>query len=162
MEKYLSISGTIISLEPFSTSVNDTSTCTLIIGIQSPNRDLNYFILDQNTYFVNHITLKKGDSITAFYDSMAPAPLIFPPRYRAVVIAPSLRHSFVKVDYFNENLISSDKQLKLNIGSRTRVLLPNNQVFLGNLGKQDLVVIYGASSKSIPAQTTPIEVIVLC
>lgn len=162
MEKYLSISGTVISIEPFPTSVNDTSTCTLIIGVQSSNRDLNYFILDQTTYFINHITLKKGDYITAFYDSMAPAPLIFPPRYRAVVIAPSLRHSFVKVDYFNENLVSSDKQLKLNISSRTRVLLPNNQVFLGNLGKQDLVVIYGASSKSIPAQTTPIEVIVLC
>ena len=162
MEKYLSISGTIISIDAFPTSTNDSSSCTLIIGVQSPNRDLNYFILEQNTYFVNHITLKKGDSITAFYDSTVPTPLIFPPRYRAVVIVPSLRHSFVKVDYFNKNLVSGDGQLKLNIGPRTRVLLPNNQTFLGNLGNQDLVVIYGPSTKSIPAQTTPIEVIVLC
>lgn len=162
MEKYLSISGTIISIESFPISVNDTSACTLIIGVQSSNRDLNYFILDQNTYFVNHVTLKKGDYITAFYDSMAPAPLIFPPRYRAVVIVPALRHSFIKVAYFNEKLVSGDEQLKLNIGPRTRILLPNNQIFLGKLGNQDLVVIYGPSTKSIPAQTTPMEVIVLC
>lgn len=162
MEKYHSISGTIISIEAFPTSVNDSSGCTLMIGVQSPNRDLNYFILDQNTYFVNHITLKKGDSITAFYDSTLPVPLIFPPRYRAAVITAPLRHAFVKVDYFNENLVSSDGQLKLNIAPRTRVLLPNNQTYLGKLGNQDLVVIYGPSTKSIPAQTTPIEVIVLC
>lgn len=162
MEKYLSISGTIISIDAFPISTNDTSACILIIGVQSQNRDLNYFILDQNTYFVNHITLKKGDYITAFYDSTVPTPLIFPPRYRAVVITAPLRHSFVKVDYFNENLISGDGQLKLNIGPRTRILLPNNQTYLGHLGNQDLVVIYGPSTKSIPAQTTPIEVIVLC
>ena len=162
MDKYIPISGTIISIEPFPISANDSSSCTLIIGVQSQNRDLNYFILDQKTYFVNHITLKKGDYITAFYDSLAPVPLIFPPRYRAVVIVPPLRHSFVKVDYFNENLVSGDGQLKLNIAPRTRILLPNNQTFLGNLGNQDLVVIYGPSTKSIPAQTTPNEVIVLC
>jgi len=162
MEKFISISGTIISIDTFPTSTNDSSSCTLIIGLQSQNRDLNYFILDQNTYFVNHITLRKGDYITAFYDSMVPTPLIFPPRYRGVVIVPLLRQSFVKVSYFNENLISSDGQLKLNIGSRTRILLPNNQTYLGDLGNQNLVVIYGPSTKSIPAQTTPIEVIVLC
>ena len=78
------------------------------------------------------------------------------------MIAPSLRYSFVKVDYFNKDLVSGNGQLKLNIGPRTHVLLPNNQIFLGNLGNQDLVVIYGPSTKSIPAQTTPIEVIVLC
>ena len=66
MKKYLSISGTIMSIEPFSNSPNSSSTCTLLIGLRSSNKDLNYFILDKNTYFVNHVTLKRGDSITAF------------------------------------------------------------------------------------------------
>lgn len=162
MKKYLSISGTVMSIEPFPSSANAHSTCTLLISLRSSNKDLNYFILDKNTYFVNHTTLKKGDSITAFYDAMMPTPLIFPPRYHAVVISPTLRHSFIKVDYFNQKLISGDGQLQLIIGSRTRILLSNNQTFMGKLGDQDLVVIYNASTKNIPAQTTPSEIIVLC
>lgn len=162
MKKYLSISGTVMSIEPFSPPSNSSSTCTLLIGLRSSSKDLNYFILDKNTYFVNHITLRIGDSITAFYDAMMPTPLIFPPRYHAVVIAPIMRHALIKVDYFNQKLISGDGQLQLVIGSRTKILLPNNQTFLGKLGDQDLLVIYTATTKSIPAQTTPSEIIVLC
>lgn len=162
MSSFFPITGTVISIDPFPISTNDKSACSLLIGIRSRNQDLTYFIVDSNTYFVNHVTLRRGDSITAFYDTAVPVALIFPPRYRAVVIAKNTRDHFVTVDYFNNELISSDNKLKLNISPRTRLLLTNNQTYLGSLLNKNLVVVYNFTTKSIPALTTPSQVIVLC
>ncbi|PHV69937.1 hypothetical protein CS063_13215 [Sporanaerobium hydrogeniformans] len=162
MPPFAAVSGIITSIESFPTSTNDKTACSLIIGIKSNNQNLTYFTLDLNTYFVNHVTLQKGDSITAYYDTSVPVVLIYPPRYRAVVIAKNSRDYFVKVDYFNNELVSSDNQLKLNISPRTQRLLPNNQNYLGELRNRNLVVLYRRATKSIPAVTTPFTVIVLC
>lgn len=162
MPPFASVSGTIISIESFPTSTGDQTACSLIIGLRNGNENLTYFILDSNTYFVNHVTLRQGDYITAFYDTSVPVILIYPPQYRAVVIAKRTRNYFVKVDYFDENLISSDNQLKLNISRQTQLLLPNNQIYLGNIANKNLVVLYRYTTRSIPAITTPNQVIVLC
>lgn len=68
----------------------------------------------------------------------------------------------VKVDYFNGQLVSSDGQLKLNISPYTQILLTNGQPFSGNPVNRDLIAIYGPITKSIPAQTTPYRIVVLC
>jgi hypothetical protein len=68
----------------------------------------------------------------------------------------------VKVDYFNNQLESSDGQLKLNISPYTRIVLTNGQAFSRIHANRDLIVIYGAVTQSIPAQTTPYRIIVLC
>lgn len=162
MNPFLSVSGTVISINPQPSVSNHSSYCNLMVELQSSNKSMTHLMVDLETYFINNFSLKKGDSITAFYDAMAPTPLIYPPQYHALVITKNFRHLFVKVDYFNENLISSDNQLKLNISSKTKLLLPNNQFYLGELGNQNLAVIYSTSTKSIPAQTTPYEIIVLC
>ncbi|MBE6023728.1 MAG: hypothetical protein E7231_10935 [Cellulosilyticum sp.] len=162
MREFSSINGTIISIENFDTSIHSTISCTLLMGIQSKTQELTYFIVDLETYIVNNTTLKKGDVVTAYYDASLPVPLIYPPRYRAVVISKVSRNYFVKVSSFNEDLISIDGQLKLNLSPQTSVLLPNNQIYLGSLANRDLVVLYRNSTKSIPAQTTPSKVIVLC
>jgi hypothetical protein len=68
----------------------------------------------------------------------------------------------VKVDYFNSQLKSSDSRLKLNISPYTPIVLTNGQAFSKNPANRNLIVIYGPSTKSIPAQTTPYKIIVLC
>lgn len=161
MDQFPSVSGTVVSIESVSLTT-PPSDCTLIIGVQNAQQQLTNFIVDLDTCIIDQFTLKKGDSITAFYDASLPTPLIYPPRYHAVVISKNYRHFLVKVDYFNEELISSDHTLKLNVTNRTRILLPNNQLYLGKLGNQYLAVIYNSSTKSIPAQTNPFKVIVLC
>ena len=101
-------------------------------------------------------------SITVFYDADAPAVLIYPPRLQAIVVASNNLNKNVKVDYFDSNLLSQDKALQLNIGENTEMIMENGQSFTGNLGNHYLVVMYTTSTRSIPAQTTPEKVIVLC
>lgn len=51
--------------------------------------------------------------------------------------------------------------MKLNISDETEILLQDGTVYEGELAGKRLVVIYGPSTKSIPAQTTPYKIIVL-
>jgi hypothetical protein len=114
------------------------------------------------TYFVNHETVSVGDKVTGYYDGNAPAILIFPPQYPALIMVKESTNQNVKVDYFNDQLKSSDGQLKINLSPYTQILLANNQKFTGNPTNRNLIVIYGPTTKSIPAQTTPYKVIVWC
>lgn len=100
--------------------------------------------------------------MTGFYDADAPVPLIYPPQYRAIVMAKAHTDRFVSVSFFNSQLLSSDGNLKLNLSRQTEIVLENGQDFNGNPANRDLIVIYGATTRSIPAQTTPYKVIVLC
>jgi hypothetical protein len=73
-----------------------------------------------------------------------------------------LPYQNVKADYFNSQLVSSDGALKLNIVPSTHIILKNDQPYNGSLMNRNLIVLYGASTKSIPAQTTPYKIIVWC
>ena len=44
----------------------------------------------------------------------------------------------------------------------TTVVTQNNQTYLGNPGGHTLVVLYSQTTRSIPPQTTPDKIIVLC
>ena len=43
----------------------------------------------------------------------------------------------------------------------TKIVDKNEKEYKGDLDKNDLIVFYGVSTKSIPAQTTPTKVVVL-
>ena len=58
-------------------------------------------------------------------------------------------------------MLSQDKALQLNIDENTEVILENGQTFTGNLGNHYLIVIYTNSTRSIPAQTNPVFVMIL-
>ena len=49
------------------------------------------------------------------------------------------------LDYFDRNLLNSDGTLRLNRSGSTDVRLQNGQRFLGTLGNQLLLVLYGAT-----------------
>ena len=120
------------------------------------------FVVQPDTYFVDHVMVSRGDIVTGFYDINSPVPLIFPPQFRAIVMAKNSLYQNVKVDYFNNQLVSSDNSLKLNIAPWTQITLKNGQAFTGNPSNRNLIVVYGATTRSIPAQTSPYKIIVMC
>jgi hypothetical protein len=67
----------------------------------------------------------------------------------------------VKVDLFDNDYVSSDNSLKLNISDDTVIVSENGEAFTGELADRKLVVVYGPSTRSIPAQTTPEKIVVL-
>jgi len=103
-----------------------------------------------------------GNMVTGFYDANVAVPMIFPPQFRAIVMSRDTPYRNVKVDYFNRQLVSSDNNLKLNISTLTQIVLENGQAFNNNPENRNLIVVYGATTMSIPAQTTPYKIIVMC
>lgn len=109
------------------------------------------------------VELKEGDKIVAYTFANKPQKLIYPPQFDPdVVIVETKEAGFVEVDYFFENLTNTYNRLKLSIGENTELLnTKGEKVTAKDLVEKNLVVFYTASTKSIPAQTTPSKVIVL-
>lgn len=162
MKKFSSVEGKVTEIEIMKTTVNDESGCTMIMSIESRDGDDFNLVVAVDTYFLDDVNIRVGDSIIGFYNELVPTPMIFPPQFRAIVITKKSKKQIIKVDNFNDELISSDGALRINIGHKTYVLLQNGQTFLGNIKDRDLVVVYNSSTKSIPAITTPSKIIVLC
>ncbi|WP_130807829.1 hypothetical protein [Senegalia massiliensis] len=162
MESFKSFSGIVVMIDHFWRGNSDRIGCNKLISVQNPNRQLVNFVVSPDTYFVNRVMVNIGDRVNVFYDANQPTPLIFPPQLQAVVISKPSQLQNVKVDYFDRNLISSDGTLQLNISPSTQIMLENGQVFLGDIKNRNLIVVYGPKTKSIPPQTTPYKVIVMC
>jgi hypothetical protein len=162
MPNFKPFHGTITMISDFKISENDESGCYKLMSVQDGVGNVVNFVVTPVTYFVNHVTVTLGDRVTGFYDADAPTPMIYPPQYRAIVMAKDTQHQNVKVDYFDSHLLSRDGILKLNINQHTQILLTNNQVFTKNPANRYLIVMYGPTTMSIPAQTTPYRVIVMC
>lgn len=141
---------------------NGQEGCDKLMTVQDGNGNIVNFVVTPGTYFVDRETVKKGDTVTGYYDANAPAILIYPPQYPAVVMARVSQSQNVAVDHFDSRLVSSDGMLMLNVSPLTQIVLENDQTFTGSLKERDLIVIYGASTRSIPAQTTPYKIIVMC
>lgn len=161
-QKFAGFSGTVMHIEDFYPSEDVKAGCYKLMSLENKNKEPVNFVISPETYFVNHEVIKVGDKVTGFYDANAPAILIYPPQYPAIVISKNKEYQNVVVDYFNKELINSDGNLKLNLAPSTEVILTNNQPFNKYPGNRNLIVIYGPTTKSIPAQTTPYKIIVLC
>ncbi|MVX65306.1 hypothetical protein GKZ28_16560 [Clostridium chromiireducens] len=160
---FAAFSGTVTRIEDFYPAQDDASVgCYKLMSLENVNRGPVNFVISPETYFVDHEVVEVRDEVTGFYDANAPALLIYPPQYPAIVIAKDTGDQNVTVDYFNNQLISNDGNLKLNIAPSTKVILRNDQPFSRYPGNRNLIVIYGPTTKSIPAQTTPYEIILLC
>ena len=162
MINFKAFNGTVTMIDDFSIGQNNEAGCYKLIAVENGNGTLVNFVVAPTTYFVDHVMVAVGDRITGFYDANALVPLIFPPQFRALVIAKDTPYQNVKVSFFNSQLESSDGALRLNISSHTQIILENGQAFTGSIANRNLIVTYGATTRSIPAQTTPNKVIVLC
>lgn len=163
MTNFFSFTGIVTMINDLMVGENSESEgCYKLISVENRSGNTVNFLVSPTTYFVDHEMVAVGDQITGYYDGNAPAPLIFPPQYQALVIVKYSPYQNVKVAYFNSQLESNDGQLRLNISPYTQIVLTNGQPFTKNLANRNLIVIYGPSTKSIPAQTTPYRIIVLC
>lgn len=159
--KYLSIMGTIVEMAPTRMG-RRMDGCTIFITIEDESGNTVNFILTPDTYVVDNVTLSVGMRSIFWYRTDMPVPLIYPPQYRAVVAAQWRNDRMIDVSYYNNALVNEEQTLKLNIDGAVELRTTNNQYYQANPADNDLVVIYQTSTRSIPAQTTPKKIVVLC
>jgi len=163
MVNFKSFRGIVTQINDFPVGQNrDAEGCYKLLTVEDSAGGVVNFVVSPSTYFVNQEIVRPGDWITGYYDGDAPVPMIYPPQYRALIIVKESNYQNVKVDFFDNHLMSNDGQLQLNLSPSTVILLKNGQPFSRNPANRNLIVIYGATTRSIPAQTTPNEIIVWC
>lgn len=161
------------------TAIDGEKIETVLEGQDKENFDnvINYTILDETRVFgmangeeKSLEDVKVGDTITVFTNGYAPAPLMLPPQYQANVIMvndnmeiSSLR--FCDVDTYVKRdgaLVNLANTLELELGEETKITgLVGRMTTIDELLNKDLLVVYSMSTKSIPAKTTPIAIVVL-
>lgn len=160
---FYSVEGIIVNMEPARIGNRRTNGCRLFVTIENMDGNIINFIVTASTYVIDYATLQEGMQCTFYYRADAPAPLIYPPQYTAAVVDTQRKNGqFVSVGYFNASLVNENNTLRLNLDKSVKVMTTNNQIFLGNPANHNLVVFYETSTRSIPAQTTPTKITVLC
>lgn len=172
------ISPSYISNAVTVTEVTDEkiSTTTDEKDAENPEKTINYTVSD-NTIVLGFSKgdvkelkdIKKGDKITVYTNAYSPAPLILPPQYQADVIVvedAAEKLNNVNVDTYVKDetgkLVNLANTLALNIADDTEIVdREGKKVDANDLDRKDLVVVYNIETRSIPAQTNPVKVIVL-
>ncbi len=131
------------------------------ITIEGEDGNISNLVISKSTYIVDNAEITKGTVITGYYNLNAPMIMIYPPQYTTEVVVVENNEQFIKVDIFNEELVSSDGYLKLNISEDTEIISQNGNKYNGTIFDKKLVVTYKNSTRSIPAQTTPTKIVVL-
>lgn len=156
MEEYNTIYGMVQNISPIPGQC-----CQQMLMLLTETGIVN-FIISPDTYVVNGIRLRPGMNVAALYDLNMPVPLIYPPQYRASVVTQRFPEESIMLDVFDRNLLNSQGTLKLNIAPTTDVITANGQTFSCSPEDNLLLVFYSRTTRSIPAQTTPHRVIVMC
>lgn len=135
--------------------------CNQRISLVTPNGPVN-FMISANTFIIDSRRLGPGMMVAAFYDSTRPIPLIFPPQYQAELITTLRDNEEVALSFFDRNLTAANNSLLLNLSRTTDISTMNGQRFNCSPGENFLLVYYSATTRSIPPQTTPRKIVVLC
>ena len=160
--RFGSVTGTIVDMVPTRIGDRRANGCMIFVSLEDTAGNTVNFIMTPATYVVDFETLSVGMMCTFWYAADAPMPLIYPPQYNAVAAAREKTERAVSVGYFNRSLVNEERTLQLNMDGSVDVRTTNNQYFQGSPANHNLVVVYEYSTRSIPAQTTPKLVVVLC
>lgn len=160
--RFGSVSGTIVDMVPAAMGNRRTNGCMIFVTVEDMDGNTVNFVVTPSTYVVDFETLSVGMPCTFWYNTDMPVPLIYPPQYNAVVAAQNKNGRMINVGYYNTSMVNEDQTLQLNVDGSVDVRTTNNQYFQGSPANHNLVVIYSNSTRSIPAQTTPQEIVVLC
>lgn len=161
-KRFGSVTGTIVEMVPARIGSRRANGCMLFVTLEDLDGNTVNFVLTPSTYVVDYETLSVGMRCTFWYLADAPMPLIYPPQYNAVVAAQEKNGRMLSVGYFDTDLVNEDQTLQLNLDGSVDVRTTNNQYFQGSPTNHNLVVSYDNSTRSIPAQTTPSRIVVLC
>lgn len=156
MENLIMITGRIQRIRPI-----DEECCSQMVTIQNADGVFN-LIITSETYVIDMVRLRPGMQISAFYDANIPVPLIYPQQYQIIIIGRNLPNEKIYVGYFDKSLIAMNEQLKLTISRGTEIISSNGQPYLCPVGENILIVYYTLTTRSIPPQTTPRKIIVMC
>ena len=130
------------------------------------------FHLDEGVLLLSDKTLEKVEidylkddmKVLVYYKSNTPMMLSMPAQARpdGIVIKENEDLNFIKISKFNDELTSVDNDLKLNIQDDTIMVNGKGEKLeKEDLQDENLLVFYGNTTRSIPAQTSPNKVILL-
>ena len=128
--------------------------------------DNSEIIIDAETLnFLQPSDLKEGMELTVVAPKNAPMTLSLPPMMsdQTVIIVNSSEVS-LDMSYFDEMLVNEENTLALNITKDTYITNTKGEkrIFTADdIKNNSAIVIYTASTRSIPAQTTPKMVMIL-
>ena len=126
------------------------------------NSNIVNVVVSGDTTIIDNVRLRAGMRVAVFYDANLPVPAVYPPQYRAEIVTSLRRGQQAALGYFDENLVSADASLKLNIGPMTNVVTLNGQSYACSPENSELLVYYTNTTFSIPAMTTPQKIVVMC
>lgn len=157
--------GTFIQQTGNITAVEQRDNAKLFTVGQADNV-FNFYVDDKTLVFDEHgneVELKIGDTISLYVYADQPMILIYPPQYSppVVIVEKDDTVNSVKVAQFDEDYLSDDGNLKLNLNEETVILdTEGEKVSAKDLKNYSAIVFYGPTTRSIPAQTAPEKIIV--
>ncbi len=93
-----------------------------LVLVKNAEEAIANLVVTEGTYMIGGEELKIGQEVTGYYVADAPMIMIYPPQYPAKVIRIENDEQQIKIDRFNEELISDDHMLKLNDVSETVIV----------------------------------------
>ena len=157
---YQTITGTIRQIR--SMRERGGGACSQFVTVEDTSGNVTNFVVNPSTYVADAATMYRGMQAHFIYNADLPVPLIYPPQFTAVAVVSTIIASNVAAGWFGSRLVNADNTLQLNLTDGVPVVTGNNQVFQGSPGGNYLIVMYERSTRSIPAQTTPERVVVMC
>lgn len=157
--------GTFIQHRGNITAVEQRENAQLFTVGQDDNV-FNFYVDDKTLVFDedgNEAKLEIGDTITLSIYADQPMILIYPPQYAppVVIVEKDDTANSVKVAQFDENFLSDDGQLKLNLNEESVIInTKGEKVPAKELQNYNAIVFYGPTTRSIPAQTAPEKIVV--
>lgn len=140
-----------------------------LVRVEENKDSMIDFVVDENTVIVDNSglisikDLKIGDELKSVYIMPQITTMIYPAQLVSNVLikVDTKSPSSVKADFFDENLLSSDRDLKLNVNPENPILNQKGQPYEGNLKNKVLLIYYTIATASLPAQTSPEKIMVL-
>ena len=149
-------------IEGMIQSINRGDSCYSMMLSLISNSNIVNVVVSGDTTIIDNVRLRAGMRVAVFYDANLPVPAVYPPQYRAEIVTSLRRGQQAALGYFDENLVSADASLKLNIGPMTNVVTLNGQSYACSPENSELLVYYTNTTFSIPAMTTPQKIVVMC
>lgn len=159
---YLSFTGTIIEITERVNPDGSPMDGSKFVLMENEDGELLNFVVGNSTYLVTGNKLETGVKATGYYEANKPVILIYPSQHKAeILVLGELEKGSVKVGRFDSELVSDDSYLKIVSTKCTQILDHLGNTYTGELKNKKLIVYYEVATFSIPAQTTPVKIIVL-
>lgn len=158
---FLPFTGEVQEVRPFYEQDGTENPSIQYVLLKNDEGGEMNFVVDKTTVLVGDPSLEVGQKLTGFYDGNAPAIMIYPPQMTAVLLTPWVEGGQTALALFDAEMVSLDGQLKIATDEETLIENEAGEPYEGELTGQLLFVLYGPSTRSIPAQTTAIRVVVL-